>query len=221
MRTTRSRAVAVALLLLSLLLGGLVHAPGAQADSAHVCRATFLQASLGGTSILPPLAEANGAENGCPTIDKSLIALGPLTIPGTDLVLTSKTINASTGSGTASSSAEQLTIAPLLSAELISSTATARCGYTGQPPSLSGSSTIARVVIGDTELIDVDQPVTIALPGGLGAVHLNRTVTDTSDGNYSVTQQAIVVEIDGLEIVVAESYSACDVSSDASLLLIS
>lgn len=73
-------------------------------------------------------------------------------------------------------------------------------GPGGLVPSLTGSSSIASLKINGLS-VAVNGSATIQLPLGLGSVQINRTVTTAN----TITQQAVRVQLLGLEVVIAEA----------------
>lgn len=84
----------------------------------------------------------------------------------------------------------------------VRSTATVQCvaGPNGMVPGLSSSSSIAQLTINGLA-VDVNSSGSIPLPLGLGTIDINRTVTTPT----SVTQQAIRINLLGIQIVISEA----------------
>lgn len=113
---------------------------------------------------------------------------------------------ATTDKATAVSTVESANITALglvgIKATVLRSEAKAQCVAVpgGLAPKLTSSSTIANLVINGST-VNTTGSALIQLPLGLGSVAVNRTVTTAT----SITQQALRVQILGIEVVVAEA----------------
>jgi hypothetical protein len=174
----------------------------AAAGDTFSCRASALRVS---TLInLEPFV-ANAQQTPCATASSGLIPptnVGPVTVS----VLTANTSTA-TGAGAASSVATvRISLAPVallgitvIDAQILSTTAGASCanGY----PVFNSSSTIAKLTINGSQVLNLNQPGTIGLL--IGTVYLNENVVSAT----SVTRRALRVSVPllNLNVVVAES----------------
>lgn len=165
---------------------------------------------------------ANEPNNPCVAEDAALVdPLNPLTIGS---VATVRALFAQTNNGPREAEARSgaaeavITIpgAPTIRASALTSRAAATCGTGKAPPTLSGSSNVLFVQIGDSApIVNVSDPQTIPLPGG-GQVLLNQ---QTVAGN-EITQRALRVEVPGVgTVTVAESRAdfhgnPCDTNGD-------
>ncbi len=116
------------------------------------------------------------------------------------------TLPATTDRATAVSTVESADISALgrvgIKATVLRSEAKVQCAAVpgGLAPKLTSSSTIATLVINGSS-VNTTGSALIQLPLGLGTVAVNRTVTTAT----SITQQALRVQILGIEVVVAEA----------------
>ena len=151
---------------------------------------------------------ANAQNNPCVGEDAALIdPLNPLTIGS---VATVRALYTQTNNGTREADAQAgaadavITIpgAPTIRASALTSRAAATCGTGTAAPTLSGSSNVLFLQIGDGDpIINVSEPQTIPLPGG-GNVFLNQQTV----ANNEVTQRALRVEVPGVgTVTIAES----------------
>jgi hypothetical protein len=181
-------------------------------NGTFACRASGLRLVL----IEPNVA--NNPYNPC--VDKSITTLGVnLTSgvvnvkSGTLVSTTDQTPNnltatppATTDMATSVSTVESADITALglvgIKATVLRSEAKVQCAVVpgGLAPKLTSSSTIAKLVINGST-INTNGSALIQLPLGLGSVAVNRTVTTAT----SITQQALRVQILGIEVVVAEA----------------
>lgn len=179
---------------------------------AFACRASGLRLA----AIEPDVA--NNAFTPCVDAGKTVVSAGLTSgavnvASGTLVAATDQNPNSLTGTtpattdyGLATATVEKATVSALglvnVSTVDVRSQAKVSCvtGPGGLLPALTASSSIASLKINGLS-VGVTGSANIALPLGLGSVQINRTVTTAT----TITQQAVRVQLLGLEVVIAEA----------------
>ncbi|MGH9267213.1 MAG: Calx-beta domain-containing protein [Acidimicrobiales bacterium] len=184
-------------------------------DGAFSCRATALRLLASERAVANPAnlpCADDDAALASATLSSGLVSVSALTLSAStdqtpdDLESTDPAIG---DNAVAEAGVEQATVRvgsfltlANITARAVRAEATVECvaGPSGLVPALSGSSTIASLTINGVA-VNVNGTATVNLPLGLGTVSVNRTVTTAT----SLTRQAIVISVLGIEVVIGEA----------------
>lgn len=193
------------------------NAASAAPGDPFTCRASALRVDPQGPIDALPTIEpvvANEANEPCTTDNAGI--LNNQALPGglgNASVLFARTTNSATGS-TAQSGVADVTItvpgAPVIRAEVLTSRAAAGECTEGSttPPALNGSSTIARVTVGNQVIEPVPGTQTTIPLGPAGQLTLNqqeRSASTAGGQTDTITQRALFLDTPLADVVIAES----------------
>jgi hypothetical protein len=152
-----------------------------------------LAANIGDTG---PLPASGGSQSASLT---NLNVLGLVSVG-----LLQGTTSGSGDEATSQASLVSVSVASLLTADVIKSQTTATCD--GTTPSVSGSSDLVNVTVLGLPVAAPMPNVSLVVPGGISVV-LNEQIRSTSGSQGSITVNAVHVTGPGLDIVIASAES--------------
>jgi hypothetical protein len=216
------KRLAIAVTSVALTIGpagvySLQNAASAAPGDPFTCRASAvrvdptLPAPLDGLPTVEPIV-ANNPNNPCK--DQNSGVLNDFALPGNlgnASVLFAQTSDDAGSQAQAGVADVTITVpgAPVIRAEVLTSQANASACTPGSSakPTLSGSSTVAKVTVGDRVIEPVAGPQTVPL-GPLGNLFLNQQTTSASSGSGdpdTITQRALFLDTVLADVVIAES----------------
>jgi hypothetical protein len=152
-----------------------------------------LAASVGDTG---PLPASGGSQSAALT---NLNVLGLVSVG-----LLQGTTSGSGDEATSQASLVSVSVASLLTADVIKSQTTATCN--GTTPSVSGSSDLVNVTVLGLPVAAPMPNVSLVVPGGISVV-LNEQIRSTSGSQGSITVNAVHVTGPGIDVVIASAES--------------
>jgi hypothetical protein len=152
-----------------------------------------LAASVGDTGPLP----ASGGSQAAALTNLNVLGL-------VSVGLLQGTTSGSGDEATSQASLVSVSVASLLTADVIKSQTTATCN--GTTPSVSGSSDLVNVTVLGLPVAAPMPNVSLVVPGGISVV-LNEQIRSTSGSQGSITVNAVHVTGPGIDIVIASAES--------------